>query len=66
MNFLNFVSMNLVHPPEYFETFFGTDNLIFQALQVMGYGVSAVFLVLALFYGLITAMKKLWPEDLDD
>ena len=66
MNILNFVSMNLVHPPEYFETFFGTDSLILQALQVMGYGVSAVFLVLALFFGIITAMKKLWPEDLDN
>lgn len=66
MNFL-FLAINatLVHPPAYFQEFFGTDSLVLQALQVMGYGVAAVFLVLALFYGIITAMKKLWPEDVE-
>lgn len=53
---------NLVHPADYFTNLFGTDNLVLQALQVMGYGVTAVFIVLAVFYGIITAMKKIWPR----
>ncbi len=59
------INATLVHPPEYFREFFGTDSLLLQALQVMGYGVAAVFLVLALFYGIIIAMKKLWPADVE-
>lgn len=62
---LPFITAKLVHPPEHFEALFGTDSLILQALQVMGYGVAAVFLVLAVFYGVISAMKKLWPSDVD-
>ncbi len=63
--FLQFISAKLVHPPEHFEALFGTDSLVLQALQVMGYGVAAVFLVLAIFFGIVSAMKKLWPADVE-
>lgn len=59
---MHYIVAKLVHPAEYFTELFGTDNLILQALQVMAYGVAAVFIVLAVFYGIITAMKKIWPE----
>lgn len=63
--FLQFISAKLVHPREHFEALFGTDSLVLQALQVMGYGVAAVFLVLAIFFGIVSAMKKLWPADVE-
>jgi hypothetical protein len=38
-------------------------NVVIGALEVMGFGVSGVFLVLALFYGLIKLMIKMFPEN---
>lgn len=57
---------SLLHPAEYFSEVFGTDSLVLQALSVMGYGVAAVFVVLALFYLIVSAMKRLWPADLEE
>jgi Na+-transporting methylmalonyl-CoA/oxaloacetate decarboxylase gamma subunit len=38
-------------------------NVVIGALEVMGFGVSGVFLVLTLFYGLIKLMIKMFPEN---
>ena len=39
------------------------DNMsdIMMGLQLMGYGLAGVFLVLILFYGIIRLMVKLFP-----
>ncbi len=38
-------------------------DIVMGALEVMGVGVAGVFLVLALFYGLVKLMMKLFPVD---
>lgn len=36
-------------------------EMVIQGLQYMGTGVGIVFLVLAIFYGVIKLMMKIWP-----
>lgn len=38
-------------------------DIFLGALEVMGFGVSGVFLVLAIFYLLVKLMIKLYPAD---
>ena len=38
-----------------------TQVMLMKALQLMGLGVGSVFLVLAVFYGLVVLMRKLFP-----
>ena len=38
-------------------------DIVMGALEVMGVGLAGVFLVLALFYGLVKLMMKLFPVD---
>lgn len=38
-------------------------EIFMGALEVMGYGLSGVFLVLAIFFGLIKLMIKIFPAD---
>ena len=38
-------------------------DIVLGALEVMGFGVSGVFLVLALFFVLIKLMIKMFPAD---
>ena len=38
-----------------------TQTMLVKALELMGLGVGSVFLVLAVFYGLVVLMRKLFP-----
>ncbi len=38
-------------------------DIVMGALEVMGVGLAGVFLVLALFYGLVKLMMRLFPGD---
>ena len=37
------------------------NEMLIKALELMGIGVGGVFLVLAVFYGLVLLMRKLFP-----
>ena len=38
-----------------------TQEMLIKALQLMGLGVGSVFVVLAVFYGLVMLMRKVFP-----
>ncbi len=38
-----------------------TQEMLIKALELMGMGVGSVFVVLAVFYGLVILMRKVFP-----
>lgn len=43
-----------------------TGTMIVKTLELMGIGVGGVFAVLAVFYGLVLLMRKIFPAKRND